>query len=140
MASGRSIGDHATAMMETMSRRVSSDRIIGRGDEIRLGRLTIDALFAPDVTRRVPLLLIAGEAGIGKTRLLEELLSEAKSRGALTLLGRCLEHGGEVRPLNALVEIMVELAPVAESMRVSLDPELAPLVTGTRAGESRRMR
>ena len=70
--------DDPTAMMETMTRRVSSDRIIGRAEEIRLGRLTIDSLLAPDPARRIPLLLIAGEAGIGKSRLLDELLDEAQ--------------------------------------------------------------
>ncbi|MBI1816711.1 MAG: AAA family ATPase [Deltaproteobacteria bacterium] len=38
--------------------------------------------------------LIAGEPGIGKTRLAEELTAEAARRGAQVLWGRCWEGGG----------------------------------------------
>ncbi|QQS24236.1 MAG: AAA family ATPase [Actinomycetota bacterium] len=119
-----------------MARRVSSDRLVGRGEEMRVGRLTVDALLASDPARRTPLLLITGEAGIGKSRLLEEVLEDARGRGVLAVLGRCLEHGGEVRPLNAVAEILAELVPIAASLGVSVDPELAPLVSGARAGET----
>ena len=101
-----------------------------------MGRLTVDALLASDPARRTPLLLITGEAGIGKSRLLEEVLEDARGRGVLAVLGRCLEHGGEVRPLNAVAEILAELVPIAASLGVSVDPELAPLVSGARAGET----
>jgi len=40
------------------------------------------------------LLLIAGAPGIGKTRLVDELATEAKARGATVLWGRCWEAGG----------------------------------------------
>ncbi len=40
------------------------------------------------------LFLIAGEPGIGKSRLAEELASRARRRGALVLVGRCWEAGG----------------------------------------------
>jgi predicted ATP-dependent serine protease len=42
--------------------------------------------------RRV--LLISGEAGIGKTRLAEEFASYAASRGTRIVWGRCWEGGG----------------------------------------------
>ena len=40
------------------------------------------------------LFLIGGEAGIGKSRLLDELAAQAKKRGASVLMGRCWEAGG----------------------------------------------
>jgi predicted ATP-dependent serine protease len=45
--------------------------------------------------RRVPVgsALVSGDAGVGKTRLLEELGAQARSGGALVLVGRCLEAG-----------------------------------------------
>jgi DNA-binding SARP family transcriptional activator len=38
--------------------------------------------------------LLAGEPGIGKSRLADELIAEAKGRGARVLVGRCWEAGG----------------------------------------------
>src|SRR2546426_12007117 len=38
--------------------------------------------------------LVVGEAGIGKTRLVEGLAREAGGRGHLVLWGRCWEGGG----------------------------------------------
>jgi ABC-type oligopeptide transport system substrate-binding subunit/DNA-binding SARP family transcriptional activator len=40
------------------------------------------------------LTLVEGEAGVGKTRLLEETLRYAETQGTLTLRGRCYEFGG----------------------------------------------
>src|ERR1043166_3049523 len=40
------------------------------------------------------LFLLAGEPGIGKTRLASELASEARQRGACVLWGRCYEGEG----------------------------------------------
>lgn len=53
-------------------------------------------------------LIIEGEAGIGKTRLAEEFLSEVRSRGAATMRARCYEgemnlaYGPFVEGLRAL--------------------------------------
>ena len=38
--------------------------------------------------------LVAGEPGIGKTRLAEELAARATVRGAVVLWGRCWEEAG----------------------------------------------
>src|SRR6476660_5155953 len=40
------------------------------------------------------LFLLAGEPGVGKSRLAEELASHARDRGARVLVGRCWEAGG----------------------------------------------
>ena len=51
------------------------------------------------------------------------------------MCGRCVQHGGEIRPLNAIAEILIEIEAVGAAVGVTLDPELAPLVTGTRSIE-----
>jgi tetratricopeptide (TPR) repeat protein len=40
------------------------------------------------------LFLLVGEPGIGKSRLAEELIAQARARGARVLIGRCWEAGG----------------------------------------------
>jgi hypothetical protein len=54
---------------------------------------------------------VEGEAGIGKTRLVEEFLGYAKSRGALVLAGRCYER--ELGP--ALEPISDALGPLPDT-------------------------
>jgi transcriptional regulator with XRE-family HTH domain len=53
-----------------------------------------------------PVLLLAGEPGIGKTRLLAELAAEAVARGGRVLLGRCYE-----------AEQMLPFAPWVDALR-----------------------
>lgn len=113
-----------------MTRRLSSDRIVGRTTELELGERCISALGAGEPSDRVALLLVAGEAGIGKSRLLAELLDVARRNGALVVCGRCLEHGGEVRPLSAVVELLSDLLPIADAGDVSVAADLRRLVDG----------
>jgi predicted ATPase len=44
------------------------------------------------------LLLIAGEPGIGKSRLAEEMLAEERGRGWITASGRCYDFEGSPQP------------------------------------------
>jgi predicted ATPase/DNA-binding SARP family transcriptional activator len=57
------------------------------------------------------LTLIAGEAGVGKTRLAREVLRCVAAEGAKVLSGRCYEFEGEVG-----------YQPVAEALRMALPP------------------
>ena len=63
---------------------------VGRDSELdQLTRALEDALAG-----RGNVVLLAGEPGIGKSRLAEELIAEGRARGALVLVGRCWEAGG----------------------------------------------
>ena len=61
--------------------------LVGREREMALLR---DALAAA-LAGRGSLVLIGGEAGIGKTALAEALCGEAAEQGALALVGRCYD-------------------------------------------------
>jgi DNA-binding SARP family transcriptional activator len=79
-------------------------RLVGREAEVRQVLAALDeSLAAPRIV------LVEGEPGIGKTRLLEELGSEATARGMTVLWGRAFEGGAApafwpwLPPLRALV-------------------------------------
>ncbi|HEX2090069.1 MAG TPA: AAA family ATPase [Actinomycetota bacterium] len=68
-----------------------SDRgLVGREDELDELRQGLENALSG----RGQLFLLAGEAGIGKSRLSEEIAREARDRGARVLMGRCWEAGG----------------------------------------------
>ena len=74
------------------------------------------------------LVLVTGEPGIGKTRLLEELATLARARGMRTLWGRCYE--GEGAPAFWLwVEVLRAWlrGRDAEALRAELGPEAADI-------------
>jgi DNA-binding CsgD family transcriptional regulator len=119
--------------------RVSSGRFIGRRTELdRLqGAMTQSRSGEPRV------LLVGGEAGVGKTRLVEELAKLARESGHTVLVGGCLNVSEDAAPLAPFVEAMRTLAtalsiteldevigPASEAMGLIL-PE--PGVGGRRA-------
>src|SRR5207237_5476361 len=64
-------------------------RLVGRSRELGLGREALEALRAG----RGGILVVAGDAGIGKSRLLAELRELAESAGSCWLEGRCVSYG-----------------------------------------------
>lgn len=73
--------------------------------------------------------LLEGEAGIGKTRTLEELAETARAEGATVLWGRCYE-GEAARPYGPFAEALTEYArrAPAETLRADLGLGAAPLI------------
>ncbi len=65
--------------------------------------------------------LLAGDAGVGKTRLLDELAARAGERGVRVLVGHCVDLGDVGLPYLPFVDL---LRPVAA------DPALAPAAAG----------
>ncbi|WP_168215257.1 helix-turn-helix transcriptional regulator [Micromonospora sp. MH33] len=89
-----------------MSRDLVSPVVVGRRRE--LGRLR--ALLDQVITGTPAVALIAGEAGVGKSRLTQELAAGAAGRGVRVLSGGCVELGGEGIPLAPLVDVLRALA------------------------------
>lgn len=69
-------------------------------------------------------MVVGGEAGVGKTRLLEEFLGSARRAGAVTAVGACIEIGADGLPF----------APVSTVLR-SLHRELSEELTLAAAGQ-----
>jgi len=100
--------------------------LVGRDAEFGQVMLAIDE--ARTSTRVV---LVEGEPGIGKTRLLEEAANQAAARGATVLWGRAFEGGAApafwpwLPPLRSLVD------------RLDPDAELSPQIASLAAASSR---
>jgi class 3 adenylate cyclase len=63
-------------------------RFVGRAEELGTLKAAVDAALGG----RGSLVLVGGEPGIGKTRLVEEASVYARLRGARVLVGRCFEE------------------------------------------------
>jgi tetratricopeptide (TPR) repeat protein len=136
-------GEARPAGAESVSSR---ERVVGRGEQIDQLRSGLDAA----VDGRGVVFMISGEAGIGKTRLADELAREARGRGAQVVWGRCWEVGGApaywpwVQVLRSLlhgrntVDLRSFRGAGADSLR-ALIPELASEpVSSTPESESAR--
>ena len=73
-----------------LPRSSSIAELVGRESELAVLRASLDQAC----TGMGGVALLAGEPGIGKTRLAEELAAEARLRGARVLWGRCYEGEG----------------------------------------------
>jgi len=83
--------------------------LVGRERELA----TLRAALAAARAGRGSLVLLGGEAGIGKTALAEELLVEVGAQGALVLVGRCYDLA-ETPPYGPWVEALAR-APQDET-------------------------
>jgi hypothetical protein len=91
---------------------VASGDFVGRTRELALLRSGLQAA----IDGRGQIAMVAGEAGIGKTRLLEELATEARRTGAVVLWGRCeeVEAGGGYAPFREALDGYVRDADDSE--------------------------
>jgi DNA-binding CsgD family transcriptional regulator/tetratricopeptide (TPR) repeat protein len=83
-----------------MDRSAAKGRMVGREPELTRLDSLLDAVVG-GVGRTV---LVAGDAGIGKTRLITALAQRARDVGAVVLLGRCLDLVGAAIPFLAFAD------------------------------------
>jgi DNA-binding CsgD family transcriptional regulator/tetratricopeptide (TPR) repeat protein len=110
-----------------VARRVSVPELIGRRAELTALR----AALADSETEGGAFVLVQGDAGVGKTRLVQAFTRTAITAGASVLAGGCLQF-----------EADIPYAPFVEALRAV--PDAPPLLgagsaTGDRAGEFRRV-
>ncbi|MFJ6088438.1 BTAD domain-containing putative transcriptional regulator [Streptomyces sp. NPDC092369] len=86
-------------------------RLVGRVEELAVLRQAVESALAGGTG----LVVVEGEPGVGKTRLLEEAGAEANGRGALVVWGRCLEGDGtpSMWPWTQAVGALLTGLPVA---------------------------
>jgi len=94
----------------TVTSRTSRRPFVGRALELEL----LGAAFERARAGESQTVVVAGEAGVGKTRLVEQAGASAAVSGALVLTGASLEHAGEV-PFLALAEALRELGQTFEA-------------------------
>ncbi|MFI6074112.1 AAA family ATPase [Actinoplanes sp. NPDC051343] len=89
-----------------MNRALESPVLVGRRRELeRLSALLDRAAAGEPVVA-----LVAGEAGVGKSRLIREVARDASRRGLRVLIGGCVELGGEGMTLAPLVDMLRSIA------------------------------
>jgi ATP/maltotriose-dependent transcriptional regulator MalT len=100
-----------------MSGRLSSQVFVGRQGELAETRAAYDQAAGGSASA----VLVGGEAGVGKTRLLGELTSYARGAGALVLLGRCADLRDTDMPLLPIAEALAALGPLPARASAELE-------------------
>ena len=107
---------------------------VGRGGELQRLQAVLDGAMAGAVGT----VLVGGDAGVGKTRLLTEFRARAVSAGGRVLVGGCVDLGDGARPYDPFVAALrpwlMSLPPEdfsrivgpARSAVLQLIPDLAP--------------
>src|SRR3954451_749746 len=110
--------------------------LVARDREMSRLRVAFDQAVAGTAAA----VLISGDAGVGKTRLTEELAALARAKDAVVLTGRCLDAGETGLPYLPFVEAMGQVPDRETAVRAH--PALARLLpdailpAGERAGGS----
>ena len=118
-------------MMEAVASPVSCPRLVGRDDELA----RVDPLLEAAGSGDGRVLLLGGDAGIGKTRLLGAIHDRARSRGFTVLSGGCVDLGAVSVPFTPVAQAVRQLrrevgdAAVQEVLGAAAD-DLAPLLPG----------
>ncbi|MDB5066354.1 MAG: hypothetical protein JWM18_2788 [Chloroflexi bacterium] len=101
---------------------VSRTPLVGRETEMA----TLHELVQAARGGRGALVMVGGEPGVGKTRLAEEVTTEAAGGGMLALTGRCYEMAGSppYLPFIELLEAMARTVP-HERFREALSEDAA---------------
>ena len=117
--------------------RSRAESLIGRDPELA-ALLRAATAEAADLTRMV---LLSGDAGVGKTRLVTEVLDRLGQQGWHRLVGHCLDFGETSMPYLPLTQMLgaiTSTSPELGQRLVAAHPALAWLgqpSSGTTAGE-----
>ncbi|MGH2743416.1 MAG: ATP-binding protein, partial [Thermoleophilaceae bacterium] len=113
-----------------MATRMTSARFVGRAGELA----ELEAALHDAADRRSSLVLVAGESGVGKSRLVDELNGRARGLDALVLVGDCVELGEGELPyaplIGALRPLLRDGHPALDALPDALRAALAAVLPG----------
>src|ERR1044071_4104200 len=112
-------------------RHLESRSFVGRAAELAV----LEEVLAAVGGGRASVVLIGGEAGVGKTRLVAELGERARSQRVPVATGACVELTAGTAPYLAITEMLRDLARVLpdrawERLRAGAGEELGALMPG----------
>jgi DNA-binding CsgD family transcriptional regulator/tetratricopeptide (TPR) repeat protein len=117
-------------MTDVRMDRSRTGSIVGRDVELEV---LLRSATGSDQTRMV---LLSGDAGVGKTRLLTEALDRLGAEGWRALVGHCLDFGETSMPYLPFAEMIAQVGEVApELVENELHPALARLRHRAPAGD-----
>jgi DNA-binding CsgD family transcriptional regulator/tetratricopeptide (TPR) repeat protein len=107
---------------------MTSSRLIGRVAELA----ELEAALRDAADGRPSLAFVAGESGVGKSRMLAEFARRTRDEGARVAIGECVELGEEELPYAPIVSVLRSLAREGDAVLDTLPPgvraELATLL------------
>ena len=108
--------------------RMTSSRLIGRAAELA----ELEAALRDAAAGRPSLAFVAGESGVGKSRMVAEFARRTRDEGARIAVGECVELGEEELPYAPIVSVLRSLAREGDAVLETLAPgvraELATLL------------
>ncbi|HET9672326.1 MAG TPA: adenylate/guanylate cyclase domain-containing protein [Actinomycetota bacterium] len=133
---GTSVQAHRLlSVTSTMPGRRLASPLVGREAELAALRAAFDRA---KTERRCELAIVLGQAGVGKTRLIEEVLATCRPE-ATVLTGRCLPYGEGIA-FWPLAEVLTEAAGLSDAdapeiVRRKIDLLLAGVEQGPRVAD-----
>lgn len=107
---------------------MTSSRLIGRVAELA----ELEAALHDAAAGRPSLAFVAGESGVGKSRMVAEFARRRRDGGARVAIGECVELGEEELPYAPIVSVLRSLARDGDAVLETLPPgvraELATLL------------
>ncbi|MFH9294486.1 ATP-binding protein [Streptomyces sp. NPDC017520] len=100
---------------------------------VLIGRSALLDDVCPEFDRRPAVVVITGEAGVGKSRLVQEILRRTASPGVVTLVARCQEPDAPSVPFAPIVEALSASGVLATDLPATLTADFPP-VTGALRG------
>ncbi len=130
----------AHAMLGGVETKSVSPVFVGRTGELA----TLTDAFARADAGEPQALLVGGEAGVGKTRLVEEFAAAVRVRGGVVALGGCVEIGADGLPFapfsTALRQLRRELPEHLAAAAEGQEEELARLLPELAVAAAREAR